>query len=830
MKDYITGKEIDVNPEEAYRQEFEHILVDDLEYPKNHMDIEVTLQRGSNRHSERMDIVIYNDTNFNQNNIYAVIEIEHAGVKYDLQALSYATATPAQYVAWFSGFEESSERPRYLYRDIAKDATKFIDIPNFPHFGEKFEEIGRYRKSNLKPAKNLKALFQRIHYYLYGNSEIKREENIAEEFIKLLFCKIMDETLPGEMADFRVTPSELRNNFGKEAAVGRIRGLYKQLQKNPSFADMFTDSDILLDNDSIIYVISQLQGVGLMDPATNTDALGDAYEVFLPSTLKGDSGQFFTPREVVRFAVGLIKPSYKDGDTIFDPACGSGGFLSIALEDIRSQMESAFQGRNFSKDRLTSMVKEYAAGHIFGSDIDPLLYRIAKSYMAIIGDGKSNIVNEDSLKNTEGLPLLPGKASVILTNPPFGTKIDVRNQDVLGRFDLGHILEDDGSVTNEVLDGQDPDKLFLNLDLSYLKTGGKMAIVLPKQILSGSESESIKIRRWLLKNAKILAIVDLPREAFQPYTGTKTSLVFLEKVDHIPDNYKIFMAVSEAVGHDRRGVPLYVKDNSGLPKYDDDGSKIINNDLPDILNEWNSFQKGLPTEGRSFLVEFSDILENKIDRLDAWFYDPTKNQIVKQLEDAALTDKIQEIQKLGDLVMERGIFYPGRHKRNYVEKSSDSVAFYSGTQILQTRPYDLKYQPRDYKPAENHFVKKGWLLITRSGSTGRVIMVGDALDGVMVTEHVIRVVVNSELIDPYYLYAYLSSSLIGKTLLDRGIYASVVDHISPQFVESLPIARLEKDKEAAIATSMKQSLDLQDKAIRAFHKGNSALNEDILGA
>ncbi|MGN8629834.1 N-6 DNA methylase [Lactobacillus amylovorus] len=835
IEDYATGKKLIVRPEEHYRQEFEHYLIDELGYPKKDIDIEVPLQRGSNKKSEAMDIVVYAASGRHvQDNIRIVVEIKRPGIPYDGQLKSYTTATTAPYAAWYQGYDADSYSPRYFYRDMKKDPTKFNDILQLPHYGERFDEIGKYRKDDLQPAKNLKSLFQRIHFYLYGNSEIKREEDIAEEFIKILFCKILDETLPDEMAAFRVTPSELETEEGKTKAVGRIKGLYSELCKNPSFSDMFTDDKINLDDESIIYVVSELQEYALLDPQTNTDALGDAYEIFLPATLKGDSGQFFTPREIVRFAIGVMKPSWRKHESIFDPACGSGGFLSIGLENIRKQMFDAYKGRNFSRDKMNSLVKEYAKNHIYGSDIDPLLYRIAKSYMAIIGDGKSNIVNEDSLKDTQKLPLKFNKADVILTNPPFGTKIDIVNKDTLDKYDLGHKLNEDGTVNKEeLLAGQDPDKLFLDLNLKFLKEpkngqpGGRMAIVLPKEILSGTEGESIRIRKWLLKKARILGVVDLPREAFQPYTGTKTSLVFLEKNTDLNSNYPIFMSVSNTVGHDRRGKAIYVKDNSGEDAVDSDGNKIIDNDLPKILDEWNQYEKNhtLPENSQSFLVNVDDIKKG-IYRFDAWYYDPHKNKIVKKLEDSVGNGDVIEIQSLRDVALD--IFYPGRHKRNYVEPSKDSVPFYSGTQILQARPYDLKYQPRDYKPAQHHFVKKGWILVTRSGSTGRVVMVGDNLDNTMVTEHVIRVIADPQQIDPYYLYAYLSSTKIGKTLLDRGIYASVVDHISPQFVASLPIARLKPEKEKEIANKMKKSLELEEKAIALFKKGNQEIDDNIL--
>lgn len=734
--DYATGKEVKNNPEEQYRQLFEHILIDDLGYPKSHIDIEVILQRGSKRDAEEADIVVYSSEIHRQENSYIIIEIETPKKHYDLQAFSYVTATTAPYCVWFSGLEKNSEGPFYHYRDIAKAPAKFILIPTLPRFGETQETIGKYQKSDLKPAKALKLLFSRMQNKLYGAGPIKREENIAVEVIKMLFCKIMDETSPDNLCEFRATPLEIRSAEGKADIKIRIDKLYKKLLKDPDFGVLFKGESLEYDDDWIAYIVSELQGIGLMHAETNTDALGDAYEVFLPSTLKGESGQFFTPREVVRFAIDVIAPSYKEQEIILDPACGSGGFLSIAIEKLRKQIETLYEGRNYTRDKLNSLLKEHAGKYIFGCDIDPLLYRIAKSYMAIIGDGKSNIYNFDSLEPFEKLNknfsarIKPNSVDIITTNPPFGTKIDDTRDYVLEHYDLGHKIVD-GFATKQLLDGQDPDKLFIERDLQYLKSatdskdGGRMVIVLPRQNLSGADPTSVEFRKWLMKQAKITAIIDLPREAFQPHTGTKTSLVFLKKVRNIPDNYSIFMAVSESVGHDRRGNPLYRKDSNGVNDQDETGKAIIWNDLPEILEQWKSYTLSGKVDSSTpscFVINSKEIMDDPSYRFDAWYWDPNKNHIAKQIEDSVGTE-IKEIVRLGDLVVENGIFYPGRHKRNYVENSKDSVPFYSGTQILQIRPFDLKYQPINYMPASKHFVNKDWILITRSGSTGRVVMV-----------------------------------------------------------------------------------------------------------
>jgi len=836
-RDYATGKPVGTNPEEAIRQEFERILIDDLGYPREHIDIEVPIQRGSNRKSERADIVVYDGPLHRQENAYIIIEIETPNVRYDRQALSYATATTAPYVVWFGGLDARADGPYYHYRDLQNAPTKFVEIPALPRFGESYETLGRYRKSDLKPAKALKLTFQKLYNALYGSGPIKREESITTEVIKLIFCKIKDETKPDELCEFRATPLEMQTKEGLAQLRTRIEGLYRELLDDPDLGDMFRGEGLEYSDERAAFIVAELQGLALMHPETNTDALGDAYEVLLPSTLKGESGQFFTPREIVRFAIDVIDPRFDKNELILDPACGSGGFLSVALEKLRGQIEHLYAERGYSRDRISAMLKEYAGKYIFGSDIDNLLYRIAKSYMAIVGDGRSNIFNADSLLPADRLPagysdrIKPNSVDVITTNPPFGTKIDDTRGFVLDQFEVGHRLTNGKADMQSRLAGQDPDKLFLERDIQYLKTGdeskpgGRMVIVLPKQNLSGADTASVEVRKWLLRQGRILAVVDLPREAFQPHTGTKTSLVFFEKTKDIPDDYPIFMAVANAVGHDRRGNPLFRKSDDGLEVLDSRGEPQLWNDLPLILEAWQEYLRSgtvQVSDPSSFVLYSSKITKDPLNRLDAWFWDPNKNDVAKLIEDSVGHD-VRELARLGDLVEEGGIFYPGRHKRNYVENSPQSVPFYSGTQVLQVRPFDLKYQPRDYAPARKHFVKKGWILITRSGSTGRVTITPTSMDGAMVSEHVIRVVCDPSQIDPYYLYAYLSSEELGKVLLEKGIYASVVDHISPDFVSTLPVPRLEPSEEKRIAEAVREAEEARDRANRTLALSQSEI-------
>lgn len=846
IKDYATGKLVNNTPEEKYRQEFEHILIDDLGYPKSHIDIEVIIQRGAKRNAEEADIVVFKSNVKEQENAYIVIEVETPKKTYDKQALSYVTATTAPYCVWFAGFEKNSKGPFYHYRDMQADPTSFQIIQTLPRYGETIDTIGLYRKSKMPAAKALKLLFQRIHFKLYGEGPIKREENVAKEFIKLIFCKIIDEFSPEDLCQFRATPNEQKTEAGQKIVADRIRELYNELLLDPDFGELFTGEGLLYSDKWITYIVSELQGVLLTHPDTNTDALGDAYEILIPSSLKGESGQFFTPRSVVRFAISIIAPDYRKKELMLDTACGSGGFLTIGLENILNQIKKLYPNKTRDGQRL--LIKDYAGKYFYGMDLEPLLFKIAKSYMAILGDGKTNIYCTDSLQDYSKYPqkfkdkIKLGGVDIITTNPPFGTKIDITDPEILKQYDLGHKIVD-GKPTAIVLEGQDPDKLFLERDIEFLKEakedeyGGRMVIVLPKQILSGAEDDSIELRRWMMSKIDIFAIVDLPREAFQPHTGTKTSLVFCRKAKNYSENHPIFMAVSEAVGHDRRGIEIYKKDEDGEYLVDEDGGLIVWNDLPYIFEQYKRYINGDEIDKESgkngnpscFIINKEEILKDPTLRIDAWYWDPAKNDLAKKLMDLS-NEEIKEVTNLGDLVVDRGIFYPGRHKRNYVPKSENSVEFYSGTQILQTRPFDIKYQPKNYKPAAKHFVEKDWILITRSGTTGRVVMVTDQMAGKMVTEHVIRVICDKEQIDPYYVYAILASNKIGRQLLNKGIYASVVDHISPQFVSTIPIPRLDSEKEREIAEKVKEAEAEKAKAFNTLAKEIDDVETIIINA
>ena len=365
----------------------------------------------------------------------------------------------------------------------------------------------------------------------------------------------------------------------REDVKDRIVKLFDKVKRE--YDDVFEKEDVIkLDADSIVYVVGELQKYAITK--AERDAVGDAFEVFIGPALRGGEGQFFTPRNVVRMAIEMLDPEIDE--YLIDPACGSGGFLIVALEYMWSKLDKEAEKKGWSKEFLAGKRHDLASKFICGIDKDSFLAKVTKSYMAIIGDGRGGIFCENTLVPlSEWNPKTRQKISlesfdVLVTNPPFGAKIPVRGERILGQYDLGFKWKYDKKTktwerTNKLQDKQPPQILFIERCLQLLKPGGRMGIVLPDGIL-GNITDGY-IRKFILDKAKILAVVDIPPETFQPSTSTKTSLLFLQKKKEGEKikNYPIFMAVAEKCGHDRRGKP------------------IEQDDLPSISQSYRDFRK-----------------------------------------------------------------------------------------------------------------------------------------------------------------------------------------------------------------------------------------------
>src|SRR5699024_8743230 len=183
------------------------------------------------------------------------------------------------------------------------------------------------------------------------------------------------------------------------------------------------------------------QQFSLMD--SSRDAIGDAFEVFIGHALKGGQGQFFTPRNVIKMIIEIIDPSIED--KILDPACGSGGFLVESLRYIWDKVEKDGAELNWPDSEIEIEKQKVAIKNIRGIDKDYFLSKVAKAYMALLGDGRGGVFCENSLgeysswHNKTRNEIKPGTLDVIVTNPPFGSKIPITGTETLNQYDFGHV-------------------------------------------------------------------------------------------------------------------------------------------------------------------------------------------------------------------------------------------------------------------------------------------------------------------------------------------------------------------------------------------------------
>ena len=564
--DYISGNEVKATPEEIDAvQVYSKILVEDYGYPKTHIATHpqhrVKVRPSDTKKEYPTDIAVFTNDKKDEDDILIIVECKKKNRKDGkTQLQDYLRFSKSPLGVWFNGEE------RLFLKKIEKDGkVLFEEIPNIPRYGQRIEDVGKFKRKDLKPATNLKNVFKAMRNYLAGNVVgATRDEVFAQQLINLIFCKIYDEkfTKPDEMVAFRAGIDEK-----SKEVKDRILELFNKVKKN--YNDVIDNSDeIILDEYSLTYIVGELQQYSILE--SSRDAVSDAFEVFIGHALKGGQGQFFTPRNVVKMVVELIDPTHEQ--KIIDPACGSGGFLVESLRYIWNKAEIEFDGLGWPKHEIEIEKQKIAIKNIRGIDKDYFLSKVAKAYMALLGDGRGGVFCENSLENPDHWnkktkdEVKMEYFDVVVTNPPFGSKIPVKGEDILKQYDLGHSFKEDkktGKYTKDKLQQKEtPQILFIERCLQLLKPNGKLALVLPDGIL-GNDS-LVYLREWILDKAQILAAIDVPIETFMPYTSTKTSILILRKLNkgEVLEDYKIFMCICETCGHNRRGQEIESDDIS----------------------------------------------------------------------------------------------------------------------------------------------------------------------------------------------------------------------------------------------------------------------------
>jgi type I restriction enzyme M protein len=796
--DFISGRSVPATPEEALAvQPFARQLVEDYGYPASHVQTRpqwhVKARPSDTSGTYPVDVAIFSDENHRDENLYLVVECkkpDRADGRSQLE--DYMRLSRAELGVWFNGNE------RLFLRKIESEGRiSFIEIPNIPQFGQRVEDIGQFKRDDLRATHNLRSVFRTIRNYLAANAVgMTRDEALAQQIIDLIFCKIYDErfTKRDATVTFRAGWEE-----SPKAVADRVKGIFANVRAQ--YSDVFSGSDrISLDDRSIAYVVGELQQYALID--CERDVIADAFETFIGPSLKGGQGQFFTPRNVTSLIRQLV--NIKTTDMILDPACGSGGFLVEALRGLWAEIDRQADELQWPDTERESEKQKVAIRQIRGIDKDEFLSRVAKAYMALLGDGRGGVFCENSLDKRSDWALKTrqevafGEFDVIMTNPPFGKKLKVTEQSILSQYSLGHRWRkirgsDDYEQTPAVSDGQTPQILFIERSLDLLKDGARMGIVLPESMMCNPSHRFII--QYILSRAKIKAVVSVHENLFQPYTHAKTCVVLIEKgAAPLDQPYEIFMAIARWCGHDSRG------------------HQIPYDDIPDIAKRWQRYVEGetLEFDHLGFTISSSEIRD--LIFLPK-YYDP---EIAESLE--ALSDS-HELVMLGDLAEDEVIRVDTGHEVGKLAYGGGTIPFVRTSDIAN---WQVKSDPKHglskalydkLSPVQN--VEPGDILMVRDGTylVGTCAIVTDLDWKIVYQSHILKLkVLNPERINAELLLAALSSPIVKKQIFSKRFTQDIIDTLGNRWRELVvPLPKSETLREE-ISEYVRKAIELRRQA------------------
>lgn len=528
------------NPEEKVQAQAFLQLVLVYGYPVKRIMQFVSVQMGSD--TREADIIVYDDDFFQAPLI--IVECKESKVseleflRATDQAVSYAVAEGAKYV-WVT-----SKLKNEYFEIPAKKPKDRITIPDVPQYGVtslakfKFARGGGMTPGGQKlfpiekvSEDELTRRFQQAHQALWGGGELNPSEAF-DELDKLIFCKIWDERKPrklGEAYDFQIFTEDTREKTEREL-LERLKKLYEEGRKKDP--EVFKD-DIRLSASKARTVVSYLENVSLSE--TDLDSKGRAFETFMGSFFRGDFGQYFTPRVIVKFIVDVLPITHTS--KVLDTSCGSGGFLLHALDKIRHQADEYYPDPSDSKTHYRHW-HDFAQHNLYGIEINEQIARTAKMNMIIHDDGHTNVVAADGLMSLEDIRdrtknegFKSGHFDFVITNPPFGSTVKQTEKAYLHQYRLATKNVDWLNPKSKAADrpGQDTEILFIEQCWNYLAEGGYLAVVIPDGILTNSSLQYV--RDEIEERYRIVAVVSLPQTAFTATgAGVKSSVLFLKKL------------------------------------------------------------------------------------------------------------------------------------------------------------------------------------------------------------------------------------------------------------------------------------------------------------
>jgi len=625
--------------------------------------------------------------------------------------------------------------------------------------------------TDLKPINNLKLIFREIRDYFAGNiTGITRDEKIAQNIMRLLFCKIYDEKNSYGVTDFSNRPED---NY--EILQQRINNLFENVKKK--YSDIFEQNEkIEIKPEELSFIVSKLEDYSILN--ADRDVIGDAFEELISTSFRGGEGQFFTPRNVVQMMINVLSP--QGGERIIDPACGSGGFLVYTLKYFIS-----YNVKNF---------------YLAGIDKDAFLSKIAKIYLSLLGNDEFDVFCENSLEVPEKWSddtkkkIKLGTFDMVLTNPPFGSKIPVIGEKLLNQYQLGHKWKNINNKwvhTNKLLDKQPPQILFIERCLQLLRNEGRLGIVLPEGIF-GNPSDRY-IWEYISSVASIIGVVSLSQETFQPSTHTKTSVLFLKKTTEKPKS--IFMAIANSVGHNKNGKPIYKIDKSS-------NKKVLDDDLPIIAKRFNSRKSNDKTvvDHLGFNISYNELNDHIF---IPEYYNPEIAEEIDSLKKSGkfLLLSIGELIDKGILQVRRGNeigsqFY-GSGEIPFV-RTSDIVNWeikFDPVKAVSEDVYNKYKKIQDIKENDILFVNDGTFLIGRTAIVTKLDL------KIVIQSHIKKIrVLNNEFINPFYLFYLLNSKIVRKQIDSKTFVQATISTLGNRLKEIiLPISKDQNEIEKIIS-------------------------------
>ena len=586
----VRKKQITLKPEEVVRQLLIDKLTNDYGYPLSRMQLEYPGYFG--REVKRADIVIMDEDR--PTVPYIIIEVKKPKLKEGKEQLkSYCNSTGAPIAVWCNGEQiayYNRKDPNYFedIRDIPKATQTLMDVISERWTIEDLKKNDVLQKDKISLKDKIKDLEDEV----LANAGV----DVFEECFKLIFAKLYDELMSGQnKSRYLEFTNAGRTEYKLKEA---IQDLFNAANKK--WKGVFDENTkIMLSPSHLSICVASLQSVKLFN--SNLEVVDDAFEYLMSKSSKGEKGQFFTPRYVIEMCVRMLNPH--ENEKMIDTACGSSGFPVHTIFNVWDKMADAEgrpKGELYSLDRKPDSYTEYVKDNIFGIDFDEKAVRVARTLNLIAGDGHTNVLHlntldydrwDETAKQDDWMriyhdgfyrlkDLQRDKKSyrefdfdIVMANPPFAG--DIKETRILGRYELGK--NDKGKTQNKV--GRDV--LFIERNLDFLRPGGRMAIVLPQGRFNNSSDKYI--REYIAERCRILAVVGLHGNTFKPHTGTKTSVLFVQKWDDVlcphKDDYNIFFATQQKQGKDNSGDKIYIKQTDGTNALDGHGHLVVEQDL-----------------------------------------------------------------------------------------------------------------------------------------------------------------------------------------------------------------------------------------------------------